>query len=150
MSKIILAIDPGKNGGIVVRGTEGAVLLCQKMPETELDLLNALELIQFAPHICYLEKVGARPMQGASGMWKFAEHYGNLRMCLTALKIPYELVLPNTWQKSLSCQSGGDKKVTYRKAQELFTDIKVHHWNADALLISEYGFRKNNQQGETK
>jgi len=146
----ILGIDPGQNGGLVLRDPQGAIIACDKMPATERDLFDSLNeymnmVVEYSTAdtlFCYLEKVGARPMQGAAGMWKFAEHYGNLRMALTALLIPYELVLPNTWQKFFSCQTKGDKKVTYRKAQEMFPSIKTTHWNADALLISEYGVKK--------
>lgn len=143
----VLGIDPGQNGGMVLRDGDGYVMACDKMPATEKDILTKMQqYFDAVPNTeilyCYLEKVGARPMQGAGGMWKFAEHYGNLRMALTALLIPYELVLPNTWQKALGCNTKGDKKVTYRKAQELFPSIKITHWCADALLISEYGIKQ--------
>lgn len=150
---IILGIDPGQNGGIAKRTRDGLDVF--KMPETEKDLYDLLLGFPELFTHCFLEKQGARPMQGAPGMWKFAEHYGNLRMALTAQRISYELVLPNTWQKALGCQTGGDKKITYRKAQEMFPNEKITHWKADAMLIAEYGWRKtigtiNQNKGETK
>lgn len=147
---IIIGIDPGQAGGIVCRDTTDMWKspIIEKMPETELDILCLLrEFWRMAeaegfPVRAYLERVGARPGQGAGGMWKFAEHYGNLRMALTAAGIPYEMVTPQKWQKALGCLSGGDKNVTKRRAQELFPQVKVTHWNADAILISEYGVRQ--------
>lgn len=40
------------------------------------------------------------------------------------------------------CQTKGDKKISRSRAQELFPDAKVTHWNADALLIAEFNRRK--------
>ena len=89
----------------------------------------------------YLEKVHAMPKQGVSSTFKFGLNYGFLIGCLTALRIPFEFVTPNTWQKALSCQSKGDKNVTKAKAQQLFPHLKIIHTIADALLIAEYGRR---------
>jgi hypothetical protein len=36
----------------------------------------------------------------------------------------------------------GDKNVSKRKAQELFPQIKVNHYIADALLIAAYGAKQ--------
>ena len=84
------------------------------------------------------------PKQGVSSTFKFGVGFGFLVGCLTALKIPFEFVTLQKWQKALSCQSHGDKNVTKQKAQQLFPQIKVIHANADALLIAEYGRRINN------
>jgi hypothetical protein len=65
-------------------------------------------------------------------------------MALTAAGIPFERVRPQVWQKAMSCMTGGDKNVSKRKAQELFPAIKCTHATSDALLIAEFGRRKNN------
>jgi len=55
--------------------------------------------------------------------------------------IPFQAIAPGVWQRNMGCLSGGDKKVTYRKAQELFPKIRITHAIADACLIAEYARR---------
>ena len=83
------------------------------------------------------------PKQGISSAATFMINYGQLQGILAALKIPYEFILPQVWQRSMGCLSGGDKNVTKTKAQQLFPNMKgITHALADALLIAEYGRRK--------
>jgi crossover junction endodeoxyribonuclease RuvC len=89
----------------------------------------------------YIEKAHSMPNQGVASSFKFGYGYGFLIGVLTALKIPYEMVTPNTWQKALSCQSKGDKNVTKAKAQQLFPNHTWIHSTADSVLIAEYGRR---------
>ena len=73
-------------------------------------------------------------------------HQGILIGLVTAAELPFEFVVPAKWQRAMGCLTKGDKKVSYRKAQELFPHVKVTHWNADALLIAEYARRTYNQR----
>lgn len=94
----------------------------------------------------YIEKVAAHPKHGTIAGFKLGRSYGFLRGCLVALKIPFEEVHPGVWQRSLGCLSGGDKKVTRQRAQNLFPHNKVTHKVADALLIMEFGRRLRSKQ----
>lgn len=93
------------------------------------------------------------PGQGVSSTFKFGQHYGMLRMALIAASIGFETVAPGVWQRAIGCLSGGDKKVTRAKAQEMFPSVHIvgrgdkapTHAIADALLIAEYGRRKHAQ-----
>lgn len=136
----ILGIDPGMSGGYVMSSDSGVTAF--KMPETEKDLWDAFAWARtFGDTKAYIEDVHAMPGQGVTSMFKFGYGLGCLRMALIGNGIPFEKVSPMKWQKALGCLSKGDKNVTKRKAQELFPQIKVVHWNADALLIAEYGRR---------
>ncbi len=139
----ILGIDPGQSGGFgyFVEGDPASPFVW-KMPPTDRDVWDLLNNIM--PDFAYLEHVASRPKQSAPAMFKFATHYGMLRAFLTARGIPYETVTPGKWQRAMSCLSGGDKKVTYRRAQELFPQFKITHAIADALLIADYGRRVRN------
>jgi hypothetical protein len=64
-----------------------------------------------------------------------------LQAVLTALRVPYERVRPQAWQKAMGCLTKGDKNVSKRRAQELFPSLKVTHATADALLIAEFNRR---------
>ena len=59
--KKLIAIDPGKNGGIAIFSVDKEeVIEVIKMPDTHQDLLNYLSLYS-NNSICYLEKVGGLP-----------------------------------------------------------------------------------------
>lgn len=92
----------------------------------------------------YLEQVHSSPQMGVKSSFTFGNGFGHLEMALTAAGIPFERVRPQVWQKAMSCMTGGDKNVSKRKAQELFPHIKCTHATSDALLIAEFGRRKNN------
>lgn len=140
---IYIGIDPGKGGGIAWV-TPIRSMAVTNMPDTHADLLDLLRDINSGDEPCkaVLERVASRPGQSSVATFTFGEHFGSLRMALTAAGIPYDMVTPQTWQKSMSCLSGGDKNVTKRRAQELFPAIKVTHANADALLIAEFAMRR--------
>lgn len=137
---VIIGIDPGKSGGIA-RLADDECCTC-KMPDTERDLWDTLSALSHEGVKAYIEQVHAMPKQGVSSTWVFGQNYGGLRMALIAAGIPFEAVSPAKWQKALGCMSRGDKNVTKRRAQELFPSLKITHAVADALLIAEYGRRR--------
>ncbi len=149
--KIIIACDPGSNGGISVGyHFKGKPPLCTayKIPMSPLALVNLMwNLNQWPADIrryCYLEKVHSMPGQGVKSTFTFGKNFGRMEVALQMLlddgdEVRY--VTPQHWMKTLDCMTGGDKNVTKRKAQELFPEIKVTHAIADALLIGEYARR---------
>ncbi len=149
MIDIIMGIDPGKLGGIAVRDVFAEKVWAIKMPETERDVWDFIRPIKADSDeiFAYIEHVHSMPGQGVSSMFKFGMNYGMLRAFLIAAGIPFEKVSPGVWQRGMRCLSGGDKNVTKARAQELFPELKIIHATADALLIMEYGRRK--QKGET-
>lgn len=143
----IIGLDPGQNGAAALINSNGVIIDIARFDKlTQADIADALiewTMDTETGYFAYLEKVHAMPKQGVSSTFKFGTNFGFLIGCLTALKIPFEFVTPNTWQKALSCQSKGDKNVTKAKAQQLFPERKIIHTIADALLIAEYGRRQN-------
>jgi len=149
----IIGIDPGGSGGIAWI-TNGKACV-EKMPETLQDLWELMqdiatngtptERLSKAVHGCkaYIEQVHSSPQMGVKSAFTFGNGFGHLEMALTAAGIPFERVRPQVWQKALGCMTGGDKNVSKRKAQELFPNLKCTHATSDALLIAEFGRRKN-------
>ena len=149
-----IGLDPGVNGGIAWIANGKACV--EKMPETLQDLWELIDNIRLASQIevgryydnthirAYLEQVHSSPQMGVKSAFTFGNGFGHLEMALTAAGIPFERVRPQAWQKALGCMTGGDKNVSKRKAQELFPHIKCTHATSDALLIAEFGRRKNN------
>lgn len=146
---IIIGIDPGNNGGIAwIRNGETCV---EKMPETLTDLWDLINDIGTMTSLArprwqaYIEEVHSSPQMGVKSAFTFGNGFGHLEMALTAAGIPFERVRPQAWQKAMGCLTKGDKNVSKRRAQELFPQLKITHATADALLIAEYGRRKENQ-----
>lgn len=144
---IYVGLDPGLGGGIAGVDESGRMVRCAKMPITEAEILAELEAykafgpdVPFGPDVrAVLERASASPQMGVTSAFTFGRGYGGLTMALTAVRIPFDIVVPKTWQTALSCLSGGDKNVTKRRAQQLFpAPFTVTHANADALLIAEY------------
>jgi hypothetical protein len=116
-------------------------------------LLNYLR--EAAPRIrkAYLEGVASRPTDGVVQAFKFGEAYGMVRMALSAIGIPYELVTPNQWTKRM--HSGIPKSVATKDrsviaATRLFPKINFvmercrtpHLGCVDATLIAHYGYER--------
>lgn len=142
----IIAIDPGKNGGIAIYSSERNQLVeVVKMPPTPQELLSFLRLYQFNS-VCYLEKVGGLPGMGGSAMFNFGKGFGHIEMALLCAKIPTNEVLPQKWQKFLSLGTKGGKSTSEWKnklktrAEQLFPNAgKITLATSDALLILKYG-----------
>jgi hypothetical protein len=158
---IWIGVDPGKSGGLAfiqnLNGRDGEQLYIDlvPMPASERELLDVLEPSTTAGQQvkAVLEHVWSTPGQG--GAWKFGRQVGHCEMALTAARIPFDQVLPRTWQKALgiSYRKGltdtQKKNITKRRAQQLFPDLVITHATADALLMAEYCRRiQRGQHGE--
>ena len=134
--KRAIGIDPGESGSIVAIGVGGISMM--RLSETEHDIAEFLK--GFDADCCFavLEKVHAMPKQGVCSAFSFGASYGFLKGLLVGLRMPFEEVSPQAWQKTMGCRTGGDKNISKAAAQRLFPSLKVVHANADALLIAEY------------
>lgn len=150
MPKIIIGIDPGKNGGIAVMNTSNNSVMVKKMPETPKDVIDLLKKFAKQDVVCVLETVGGMPGQGGKAMFTFGRGYGSLETALLLLEIKTYPITPQKWQKEFQLgttkSSGGFtttqwKNILKAKAQQLFPKNKIFNWGADALLIAEFGFR---------
>ena len=166
MDKTIVAIDPGKSGGIAwghfntgFKSIEG----CCKMPVTTKDLITTLEgvLPAYKEGVCvYMERVGGyiSPRKGKDGkpskvpganspMFNFGRNFGICEGIIQTLGYRLELVTPQKWIKALGLGKKGKRTTTEWKnhlkamAQRLYPSIKVTHAVQDALLILEYARR---------
>jgi len=140
---IYIGIDPGLSGGMAALTEAGRLLQVHRMPETDQDILAVLrEFRRYTDVEGYarvmIEKVGVMPKQGIVSAFTFGRGVGALHMALAAVEMPYDQVLPRTWQQAMGCLSGGDKNITKRRAQALFPVLTITHAIADALLIAEY------------
>jgi hypothetical protein len=140
---VYIGIDPGQSGGISVLADGHA--FAYAMPDTEADTSELLcEVLAHGGNpMCFIEAVHSMPKQGVASSFKFGRSYGFLRGLLIGLKIPFEEITPQTWQKEMNCRTGGDKNVSKAKAQQLWPNLKITHALADALLIAECARRRS-------
>lgn len=163
MNIIVIGVDPGVAGGISCLFPNGDAKP-YKMPETPKDLLDLLsELRSWGATHCVLEEVqpgglhrgreaegsaaGGPRRMGAKSAFTFGRGIGRLEVALLAVGFVIERARPVAWQTALGCRTKGDKAVSKRRAQELFPALRVVNWNADSLLLAEYGRRLWNGGG---
>lgn len=145
-----LAIDPGVNGGIAVQYEDGRVEV-HKIPG-EIYLLKEL-FERLSPAKALVESQGVSGRENRYKLMQHGERYGIMLGVLFGVGIGWHKVAPQKWQRAMGLivkGSGGfsspDREAVYkdkkarakRMASELFPEQKVHHWNADALLILYY------------
>lgn len=150
--KAYVGIDPGQSGGIGVIWDD---IEAFPMPGSEQDIVKLIANIrQKAPEIVViLEKAQAMPKQGIVSTGKYMESYGFIKGALAAMKIPFQEVRPAVWKREIL--SGEidkrDKDTSIRICERIFPQVdlilprcrKPHDGMAEALLIAEYGRRKN-------
>lgn len=145
----ILGIDPGKEGGIAILNNSRKLIL-RKMPTTPTELLETLNFFLKASKgeiFVYMEKVQGLPGMGGSAMFNFGKNFGHLEMALMSLKIPFEEVTPQKWQKEFQLGTKGKqttavwKNKLKNRAEQLFPNVKMFLWGSDATLLAEYGRR---------
>jgi crossover junction endodeoxyribonuclease RuvC len=142
-----LGIDPGKSGAIAMVDKHGMTMDWIGLHETQSDIWKFVKLYARAIDWAIVEKVGARPGNGLSSTWKFAQSYGAALAMLIAADIPHEQHSPVKWQRRMGLirpklTNAEKKKVNKAKAQEVFRNsINIIHRNADAFLIAEYARR---------
>ena len=154
MKRIYIGIDPGINGGIAILENREVVLafkpptkkvLVNKKEKKEIDFdLVCQEFEAFTDSVCYIEKSQPMSKQGVTSMFNYGVGYGSYKGILTALKIPFQEIRPQTWKKEFDLTS--DKSLSILTAECLFPKIKfkkTHDGIAEALLIAEYARRKN-------
>lgn len=157
----ILGIDPGMTGGIAELDDTGKVVQVLPMPMTgkELDVDTIIGIVHGLPEgsRVFVERVGAMPKQGVSGVWTFAYGVGLLHGLVRSARVPLELVGPVQWQKCGPGATGGDKGITASWAARNFPGTqlvlprcrKVHEGIADALGIAWFGHLKYGREVRT-
>ena len=153
MSRVIIGIDPGFTGAIATLFPDGPALVAD-MPvlpnakgKTELNHPRLLTEIQASlngrPGTVWLEKVGARPGQGVSSMFRFGQQLGAIEMAAAACGHELRYVTPAVWKAYFGLSS--DKGVARGYAMKRFPHLADHlarvkdDGRAEALLIALYG-----------
>ena len=155
--RAIIAIDPGKGGGIAIyngrrKSLDGGIhnkLEVFKMPQTPKDLYESLHTTFQQDTVVYLEKVHAMPRNGSISAFKLGNNLGQLEMAITALGCRLIYVTPQKWMKhfSLTKTNKTETPVQHKNkikafAQQRYPNIKVTLAISDALALLEYAKEK--------
>lgn len=150
MEKVIIGIDPGKNGALAAWYSQtGKTEICRF--ETESDAVETLRAIADylklegdVGAVAYLEQVGGFVKGNASpgsAMFAFGENFGAWKGALLAFRIPFRLVRPQVWQSGYAVKKlagAARKRALKEAARALYPDGRVTLATADALLILDY------------
>lgn len=152
-SKIYIGIDPGANGFVCVRSSQGDINWVPLAQER--NVVAILQECAKGDCIAVVEDVHALPGQGVASSFKFGYNVGITVGMLKCLGIPYHQVPPQKWQKALWERNDkvsvgtktNPKKTSLNCAQRLFPSIDFRRTSrcnvaddnkVDATLICEY------------
>lgn len=115
MSALVLGIDPGLGGALALLTSEGMLVDVDDMPvlndgpagrpAVNAPLLSAL-LRQWNPTDAFVEYVGARPGEAASGAFAFGRSRGVVEGVLGAHGVPVRFLTPPVWKRAVRIKPG--------------------------------------------
>ena len=138
-------IDVGMNGAIAVISDDGVYAIPFKDEIIGAVIAEAVHNLDDV--MVYVENVHSMPGQGVASSFKFGSAFGQAVGALDALGVPYRLVTPQTWQKTIiglpkkKDSATAHKRALKNEATRRFPACKPTLATADALLIAEYGAR---------
>ena len=145
----VVGIDPGRKGAFCLIEIErGVPVELVMMPPTEQDVADLIRTWHsvFEIERWYMERVQGRPKDSAPSAFTFGMGYGVIKGCLAILEVSRELIPPVTWMKTFNYTTGGDKKKSREKCQEIFPvlpgSLRHTNDNVEAVLIAEAGRRR--------
>jgi hypothetical protein len=152
--KTVLGLDPGTTGAAVIINRDALHYRRFKTCTGWLSQLYAF--LQLFPNLrAYMEDVHARRGDFGPQLAKFMRETGKVDGILELAGVSVEYVDPKTWQFEFGLggkygKEDADRSEVYRarkkahvqRALQLFPDVPVTLDLADALLIAEYGRRK--------
>lgn len=164
--RLTIGIDPGQTGAlaVVADGEWRQFIDMPVMPRAggsgmhingallAAEIRNVLALHPGAYIMAVLEEVGAMPKQGVTSTFRFGEGFGVVRGVLGALGVPFVMVRPDRWKRSLRL-AGQAKDAARTHAIQLFPTAagqlsrKKDCGRADALLIAHWA-HQTEQIGE--
>ena len=146
---LIIAIDPGKGGGIAIyrNGNINAVNMPKNAKEMH-EYFTYLNSISKNP-ICFIEEVSMFAGDQAKGgksfnIAKMLMQFEQIKSMLSICNIPTIKVHPLTWQSRLKLRIKGEEKPARKKrykqiAQQEQPHLKVTLKSCDSLLILKFG-----------
>lgn len=149
--KHYLGVDPGNNGGLCVITGDGEPLIWERMPDGKHRIIDWLvsTIEQYRNLVIVTERAQPMPKQGIVSSFTYGRHFALFEDTAILLKVPYHEVTATVWKRSFGLTSSKHDSVSV--ARRLFPKVelipqgcrKEHDGIAEALLIAEWGRRKN-------
>jgi len=160
---IVVGIDPGKNGGIVVLNdgentNDSPSVEMHKCPPSSVEMANILTKarntawVQQDRIVVAIEKVWAFPTDARSAAFKFGVNYGMWLGIIGSLDLPFMEVPPKVWMSSYD-PVPKDKKERKQYLKDtcitMYKDIFLYDKNvtyavSDAALIALWCLERKN------
>lgn len=148
--RLYAGIDPGLGGAIgFVRedGTPAGIFdmpcLMQTTGRRAIDPAGLAAILrEHSPAFVLVERVGARPGEGATGAFSFGMSYGTILAVCATLALPHDVIQPAVWKRRAGMPPGADKGVSITLAKRLFPTAdtylarKKDDGRAEALLLA--------------
>lgn len=148
---MILGVDPGCSGALVVLDKDGNFINAMRTPtmkDGKQSKVNGAAIVRFLEQYqithAYIEKVHSMPHQGVSSTFTFGHSAGVVEGIIQGLNISYTMITPQAWKKSNNLV-GTDKDAARSRAIQLYPSLKMLDKKgegqavADALLIARHG-----------
>ena len=148
-----VGIDPGLTGAVAVLSPTGDLVAVYDMPiqatttgRREINAAALADIMRLYPGVAVtIERVGARPGEGAVGAFSFGHGFGSVLAVLATLGHPVRLVQPAVWKRWAGIPAGAPKDAAVAVAARLVPTaaphmtLKKHHGRADAVLLAAHG-----------
>jgi Holliday junction resolvasome RuvABC endonuclease subunit len=141
----LIAIDPGAISGAYALFANGKDTQVGDLSvvDRQVDAAAFARMIEQAkPAVAVVERVAAMPAQGVASTFRFGVAVGIIQGVLAAHNVPFHLVTPGVWKKSLGLLST-DKEASRALAIRLYPSVrglerKKDQGRAEALLIGHW------------
>jgi crossover junction endodeoxyribonuclease RuvC len=146
---MIIGIDPGAGGAFALLNDLGELQFVRDMPVVEVNgkrrvsAAAVAEIVkEWNPRLAIIERVGAMPKQGVSGMFAFGYSAGVLEGVCAAAGVSVVFAHPVTWKRAMGvpADKGACRLAAMRMwpgKQQLFARVK-DDGRAEASLIGAY------------
>jgi len=140
---VVVGIDPGKEGAFAFLAADGSLVAIHEMPCVTV-LVNkkprprvtpagiASLLRQYNISHVFLERVGSMQGEGAAGAFAFGVSCGQIEGSVATLGIPYTLITPQSWRRSVGIPSGSN--TTLRKEAAVQRAIQLWPSHSDKFM----------------
>ena len=149
----LCGIDPGLAGAVGFIDDCGEFVAVYDMPtlptttgRRQIDAAALADILrEHQPVFTLVERVGARPGEGAVGAFSFGHTFGSITGVLAALRLPHDMVQPAVWKRRAGIPAGADKRASIAVCKRRIPSAGDHllrirdDGRAEALLLALEG-----------
>ena len=148
---IVVAIDPGLNGGVAILNSDGELeafdipTVGEKAKRRVFGATLSRRLVETNVTHAVIEQVSAMPKQGIASAFRFGTAYGQCLGVIEALWLPLTVVHSSKWKRQAGLDSSKENSrlkaiETFPKYEHFFTRKRDHN-RAEAALLANWYFR---------